>query len=293
MFRKSIQIPVWALAAAALVVLSAGAFAGAAARTDEFFPALRLALPSGTGSFGVNFAPIPDATAAALGLDSNQGVVVTGLQCGQLQVGDIVTAISGEIVTSTNFLVNRAQAVTPGTPLDLTLIRNGGFRTIQVSIPTVLGLSTEPILTPSPLQIPYPAPPYPAPVVPNAPVFTQPAPPYPAPVVPNAPVFTQPAPEVVGVIQGVQVSTLSPNGMMQLGLSPATLGVIVTEVDSQTPAMMAGLRTNDVILEVNSTVVPSLYDYEKVIGSIGPNSVTLKVSRGGAILYIMIPAAPQ
>src|SRR5262249_42775398 len=155
----------------------------------------------------------------------------------------------------------------------------------QVSIPTVLGLSTAPIMTPSPLQIPYPAPQYP-------PVFTQPAPPYPAPVVPNAPVFTQPAPEVVGVVLGVQVSPLSPNGMVQLGLSTATMGVIVTEVDSQTPAMMAGLRTNDVILEVNGTFVPSVYDYEKVIGSNGPNSVTFKVNRGGAILYIMIPASP-
>jgi S1-C subfamily serine protease len=111
--------------------------------------------------------------------------------------------------------------------------------------------------------------------------------------VPNAPVFAPgPAPEVVGVIRGVQVSTLTPNGMSWLGLSPATLGVIVTEVDSQTPAEMSGLRTNDVILEVNSTVVPSVYDYEKVIGSIGPNSVTLKVIRGSAIHYIMIPA-PQ
>jgi serine protease Do len=270
MFRKSIQVPVWLMAVVALALLSVGAFAGAIDLPgNNVLPALRLALPPGANSVGVYFSEMSASAAYSLGLGNKPGLVVTGLQCGYLQPGDIITAVNGQPVATTMDLVNYAESVAPGSPLSLLVIRGGAQQLISVARPTALPPSTD-LLSQQP-----PIPPQPLPL-PLAPV--------------QPPVGEQYTGVVMGVIRGVQADTLTSTAVQQLGLSPVTTGVLVTGLDSGAPAELAGLRTNDVIVEVNSMPVSNVFDYEKIVGGLGSNSATLKIIRRGAVLYVTIPA---
>jgi serine protease Do len=270
MLRKSIQVPVWLIAATALALLSVGAFAAATDFPgDNVIPALRLALPPGASSVGVGFTELSASALYALGLGNKPGLVVTSLQCGYLQYGDIITAINGQPVATTMELVNNAESLAPGSPLSLLVIRGGSQQLITVARPTALPPSTDLLQQ----QPPVPPQPLPLPAIPVQP--------------PVGELYTG---VVMGVIRGVQADTLTSTAMQQLGLFPTTSGVIVTGVDSGAAAELAGLRVNDVIVEVNSAPVYNVFDYEKAVGALGSNSATLKIIRRGAILYVMIPA---
>src|SRR5262245_50922390 len=101
MLGKSIQVPVWLIAATALVLLCVGGYAGSNAQTyNDDVTALRLALPRGTDSVGIEFTDLSASTAAALDMGNKPGVLVSQLQCGNLQYGDFITAINGRVITT-------------------------------------------------------------------------------------------------------------------------------------------------------------------------------------------------
>jgi len=85
---------------------------------------------------------------------------------------------------------------------------------------------------------------------------------------------------------GVRVERLTPDLARQLGLAPETSGVLVAEVDPDSPN--AGkLRAGDVIEEVAGRVVASPADLAEALASDPERAaVLLRVNRGGNPLYV-------
>jgi serine protease Do len=90
-------------------------------------------------------------------------------------------------------------------------------------------------------------------------------------------------------LEGVTVEKLTPEAAQQLKLSPQTNGVVVDEVSPSSRAAEAGLKSGDVIQEVNHQAVKSESDFQRTIGSADKNKpVLLLVNREGTTLYLAV-----
>jgi serine protease Do len=89
-------------------------------------------------------------------------------------------------------------------------------------------------------------------------------------------------------MRGVQVDELTADIRQQLGLSPETHGVVVTQVDDGAPAADAGLQQGDVIQQVNRHPVNSVAEYRRLIDQAGDQSVMLLVNRGGNTTFVVV-----
>jgi serine protease Do len=91
------------------------------------------------------------------------------------------------------------------------------------------------------------------------------------------------------VLEGVEVTEITPEIARQLGLPAVTTGVVVSNVNVGSPAERAGLQTGDVILQVNRTRIRSLAEFKQQVAKIGKNnSMLLLVNRRGRKLFIGI-----
>jgi serine protease Do len=80
---------------------------------------------------------------------------------------------------------------------------------------------------------------------------------------------------------GIRVQDVSPQLAASLGLTrnPAEMAV-VTEIGDGSPAAEAGIKSGDVILEVNTKPVPKSQDFPSLIADTAPGQkVTLKIIR--------------
>lgn len=66
-------------------------------------------------------------------------------------------------------------------------------------------------------------------------------------------------------------------------------GVMVSEVEQDTPAERAGLRSGDIIREINRKPVRSVQDFERLTGQLTAKStVLLLITRGTATIFLSI-----
>ncbi|HEY2775793.1 MAG TPA: DegQ family serine endoprotease [Candidatus Binatia bacterium] len=91
-----------------------------------------------------------------------------------------------------------------------------------------------------------------------------------------------------GVLQGVEVEDLSRDIRGHLGIKADVKGVIVTDVEDETPAADAGLRRGDVIEQVNRQQVTSVADYTRRMKEAGNQQVVLLVNREGMSAFVVI-----
>ncbi len=90
------------------------------------------------------------------------------------------------------------------------------------------------------------------------------------------------------VLKGVYVQDLTDDIRKKLDIPERVKGVIVTEIEPDSPAFGV-LKRNDVIQEVDRKPITSVDDYEKVVSEIGADeSVLLLVYREGGYIYITI-----
>jgi serine protease Do len=88
---------------------------------------------------------------------------------------------------------------------------------------------------------------------------------------------------------GVHLQDLTPDISRFLGLPEGTKGAIITEVVPGTRAAKAGLRAEDVILEVNRKPVGSAADAVAAFKANGGGEQYLKIRRGGATRLLTVP----
>jgi serine protease Do len=75
----------------------------------------------------------------------------------------------------------------------------------------------------------------------------------------------------------------------RFGRPKGRAGVIVTDIEADSPAERAGLRTGDVIHEINRNLVKDVRDFERLTSQLSPNSpVLLLLNRGNATIFLSI-----
>ncbi|MBW3098536.1 DegQ family serine endoprotease [Pseudohoeflea coraliihabitans] len=68
---------------------------------------------------------------------------------------------------------------------------------------------------------------------------------------------------------GITVSPLTPELLRQLRLPPKLTGLVITDVDSRSPAAERGFRRRDILTEVNGEVVASAEDLQRAVDAGG------------------------
>ncbi len=87
--------------------------------------------------------------------------------------------------------------------------------------------------------------------------------------------------------RGLKVATASSESLGPMGAQGEISGVVITEVEPNSPADAAGLRAGDVINELNRVRISSADDYNKAIAGVTGNAL-VRTNRG----YVVIKAAP-
>jgi serine protease Do len=94
----------------------------------------------------------------------------------------------------------------------------------------------------------------------------------------------------VSPIQGVVVEVLDRRAAERAGLRAGTPGVVVKDILEQSPAAYSGLRSGDVILEINREAVGSVEDFKRLVEKYEGKNVILLVSRTGRLYYLSLPS---
>jgi serine protease Do len=88
---------------------------------------------------------------------------------------------------------------------------------------------------------------------------------------------------------GVQLQTLTPDMARMLGMDPGAKGVVVSGVDPDGRAAKAGLRAEDVIVEIDRKPVSSAEEAVSALGAGGKTGHLLRVRRGDTFRFVTIP----
>ena len=95
--------------------------------------------------------------------------------------------------------------------------------------------------------------------------------------------------ETGSALEGVSVENLTPQTAREMKLAPETKGVVVAEVDPSSRAADAGIRTGDVIQQVNRQAVNSVQDFDHAMASGKKDQPTLLlVNREGYTLFVAV-----
>jgi serine protease Do len=86
-------------------------------------------------------------------------------------------------------------------------------------------------------------------------------------------------------LEGVEVSNLTGSMARELGISPSTKGVVVTDIDPASKMADSGLQKGDVIQEVNHQPVSNVSEFQSAVRKAG-SSPLLLVNRDGHTLFI-------
>jgi len=95
-----------------------------------------------------------------------------------------------------------------------------------------------------------------------------------------------------GTLRGISVQELTPAIREQLGLSPRTRGVVISDLDSDCPAAQQGLQPGDVIESINRQPVASVADFDRLAPQ-ATGDVLLRVNRQGTSAFVGIPGEGQ
>ena len=86
---------------------------------------------------------------------------------------------------------------------------------------------------------------------------------------------------------GVGVQDMTPGIAQELGIPKSTSGVVIVQVEPESPAAESGLRAGDVIQEVNRQSVKTVAEFKDAINR-ASSSILLLVDRDGHTLYTVV-----
>jgi len=88
-------------------------------------------------------------------------------------------------------------------------------------------------------------------------------------------------------MEGVSVENVTAQTARELGIPAGTAGVVVSDIDSGSPAAHSGLKRGDVIQEVNRQPVKNTSDFERALRN-SKDETLLLVNRQGNTMYVAI-----
>ncbi len=210
------------------------------------------------GMLGINIQDLTEDTAKALELNERNGILVSGVKAGSaaekagIKRGDIITAINGEKIETSNVLRNKVAGTLPGTEIQLTVVRDGKDVELTAKLDEFdngdskkSGSNQE-----------------------------------------GDDDNSGPANQSGKL--GLSLQPVTPQIAKQLGLDSDSEGVAVTEVDQSGPAAEAGIDRGDVILEINRKPVNSVADVKSALGSAEGKPVLLLITRRGQTIYLTV-----
>ena len=94
-------------------------------------------------------------------------------------------------------------------------------------------------------------------------------------------------PSSESTLRGITAQELTSSIREQLGLSPQTRGVVISDLEQDSPAAQQGLQSGDVIESINRQPVRSVADFDRLaVGATG--DVLLRVNRQGNTAFVVI-----
>jgi serine protease Do len=94
-------------------------------------------------------------------------------------------------------------------------------------------------------------------------------------------------PPAQGTLRGITVQNLTPELRQQLGMSSGTQGVVISNLDPNSPAAQAGVQQGDVIESVNHQPVRSTADFERLAAE-AKGDTLLRINRQGNGIFVVI-----
>jgi serine protease Do len=220
----------------------------------DLLPQLRSGkVTRGVIGVGVSRDPVTKEMAQGLGLPTPGGALLTTVNPGGpadkggLQRGDVIVEFNGRPVADNDGLVDQVVSTKPGTTVPVTVYRNRQKRTLNVTV-AELDLEAEQ----------------------NGQLSQR---------------NTPDAPTATGF--GMQVGPITPEIARELELPRTRTGAVVMDVDRSSPAATAGIRPNDVIIEVNHQAVSNVAQVQRELERATPGQpVFLVVWRDGQEVFI-------
>jgi serine protease Do len=90
-----------------------------------------------------------------------------------------------------------------------------------------------------------------------------------------------------GTLRGITVQNLTPSLRDEAGIPPNVTGVVITELDPNSPAAQFGLQAGDVIESINRQPVHNVADFNKLAAK-AKGQTLLRVNRQGNGQYVVI-----
>jgi serine protease Do len=175
------------------------------------------------GYLGIQFQPLTDALARGFGLKSTEGALVGDVLPGTpadkaaIRSGDVIVEFDGQKIQSAQDLPRHVASVSPGTGVDLVVVRSGKTRKLRAVVGAVPDAEEVARVVPAP----------------------------------------ESRDSVAPSGWGFEVSTLDATAEGGAGVPVTGGPLVVTRVEPDGPAARAGLEPKDVILQVNGQAVRS------------------------------------
>ena len=205
------------------------------------------------GRLGVNIQEISPELAQSMNLKDSRGVLVSGVEPGMpaekagVREEDVIIAVNGTRVDDSNSLRNRIAAMSPGTDVALTVLRDGHEEQLHAKL---IELKDDNEATAS---------------------------------------EGGGEKESGGGQLGITVETVTADMASRLKLKKAQ-GVVISDIDPNSPAAEAGLQPGDVILEVNHQPVKSGADIRAGVKASGSRPTLLLMNRDGVNHFLALQA---
>jgi len=206
------------------------------------------------GFLGIGLQDVTSDIAAARNLTEVRGAIVNSVQPASpaltagLKRGDVVTALNGTPVTDSNNLRNRIAATQPGSQITFTVRRDAGEQQLRAT------LGERPTET--------------------------------ARGESATPERNNSAPETGKL--GITVQPLTPELARDMDLRDGTQGLIVANVDPDSPAAEAGLRKGDILEEVNGQQVRLTTDLRTALDRSPNRPLLMLIRRGENTVFVTV-----
>lgn len=90
-----------------------------------------------------------------------------------------------------------------------------------------------------------------------------------------------------GALRGISVQNLTPSLRSQLGVSPETVGVVISNIDSDSPASDTGLQQGDIIQSINRQPVRNVEEFNRLAAE-AKGQTLLRINRQGTGIFVVI-----